>query len=188
MKVTSLACNNCGAPLEVAETTKFATCTHCGSRLSITHTGSAAYTEVLAQIGQHTEQMSDDLAAIRLHNELERLDREAQDARVKWQSHLSHISTTVAEARRFDKGSSRAKLGLLISAVLLLGTLSSNGAWIIPFGIGIWAFLALRNSQSHARKHNDWKQYYQKQQQLFSDAEQGYNAKRTDIIRRLEQV
>ncbi len=78
MKVESLACNNCGAPLEVAETTKFATCTHCGSRLSISRSGSAAYTEVLAQIGQHTEQMSDDLTAIRLHNDLERLDRDWQ--------------------------------------------------------------------------------------------------------------
>ncbi len=120
MKVESLACNNCGAPLEVAETTKFATCTHCGSCLSITRSDSAAYTEVLAQIGQHTEQMSNDLIAIRLHNELERLDRDWQTQREQEEARLTNLSKTVSEAKKLDKGTTRPILGLMVGGILLL--------------------------------------------------------------------
>jgi DNA-directed RNA polymerase subunit RPC12/RpoP len=104
MQVQALSCNNCGAPLEVPPTTAFATCGHCGSRLAIKRTENAAYTEVLGNISQNTEtisrhtgQMSNDLAAIRLQNELDRLER---DWAARLQTYRAAKTITLQSARR----------------------------------------------------------------------------------------
>jgi hypothetical protein len=93
MEVESLTCSNCGAPLDVPPTAAYVTCRHCGSRLSITRTGSASYTEVLERIGEHTEQMREDLGAIRLQNELEQVDREWQIDREQFRVEGEHGSS-----------------------------------------------------------------------------------------------
>ena len=75
----SVNCNNCGAPLEVAPTTQFVTCARCGTHLAIRRTGTSAYTEpqgqaaTVEELGRH---LDDQLAGIRLQNEVARLDRE----------------------------------------------------------------------------------------------------------------
>ncbi|MBN1516753.1 hypothetical protein JXA32_09315 [Candidatus Sumerlaeota bacterium] len=76
MKLQSMQCNNCGATLEVPESTRFLTCNYCNSKLSVHREGSASYTEVLEKIEQRTEKIDENLEIIKLQHELERLDRE----------------------------------------------------------------------------------------------------------------
>lgn len=76
MKLLSVKCNDCGAPLEVAESTRFVTCNHCGSQLAVQRTASSVFTEKLEQLSQKTDQIAGNLEVIRLQNELERIDRE----------------------------------------------------------------------------------------------------------------
>ena len=76
MKLLTLSCNECGAPLEVPESAKFVTCGFCSSRLAVQHTSNAVYTEALEKIGKQTEQLAQDVETIKLQNQLERLDRE----------------------------------------------------------------------------------------------------------------
>src|SRR5438034_11615303 len=75
-QVTSVACNHCGASLEVGLTTRFVTCAYCGSRLEVHRSGSSLYTEVLEAIDQRTQRMEQDLGLIKRQNEVGRLDRE----------------------------------------------------------------------------------------------------------------
>jgi hypothetical protein len=81
MKVLSLTCNHCGAPLEVPESTRFLTCRFCNSRLEIHQDGAAAYTEVLEALDQRTARMEDQLNVLQIQNEVERLDREWESER-----------------------------------------------------------------------------------------------------------
>ena len=81
MRVESVSCNNCGAPLEVGAGTNYVTCGHCGSRLAVRRTGSSAYTELLEEIDQKTDVMARQLAELRHHAELERIDREWEQER-----------------------------------------------------------------------------------------------------------
>lgn len=81
MKVISLACNHCGAPLEVREKTRFATCQFCHAKLAIHREGNAAFTEVLEQINERTGQIESRLANIELQNEIARIDREWEQER-----------------------------------------------------------------------------------------------------------
>ena len=93
MPVVSVSCNHCGAPLEVAESTRFVTCRHCGSRLKIEHGQGAAYTEVLEELQATQREMADDIETLRLQNELERVDRE-------WSDEQRSFETTDKHGRR----------------------------------------------------------------------------------------
>lgn len=57
MRVISLTCDKCGAPLEVGEKVRFFTCAFCGSRLAMHHAGGAVYTEALGRIDEKTDRI-----------------------------------------------------------------------------------------------------------------------------------
>ena len=75
-EITSVACNHCGAPLEISPTTNFVTCSYCGYKLQVHRSASSVYTEVLQSIDQRTARIEEDLDQIKRQNEIERLDRE----------------------------------------------------------------------------------------------------------------
>ena len=81
MEVETVACNNCGAPLEVGPGTNYVTCAHCGSRLVVKRTPTSVYTELLEKLDQKTDVMTRQLAQIAYQNELERIDREWEQER-----------------------------------------------------------------------------------------------------------
>ena len=76
MRLVSLNCNQCGAPLEVPEKVQFASCAYCSARLSIQRSGGAVYSQTLDEVEKRTEQIADDLETIKLQNELASLDRQ----------------------------------------------------------------------------------------------------------------
>jgi transcription elongation factor Elf1 len=76
MKALSVSCQNCGAPLEVAEGVRFITCGFCNSRLEIHRSPTSVYSELIDKIERRTEEMAENLGVIRIQNELEQLDRE----------------------------------------------------------------------------------------------------------------
>lgn len=76
MRLVSLNCNQCGAPLEVPEKVQFVTCGYCSARLSIQRSGGAVYSQALDEVEKRTEQIADDVETIKLQNELAALDRQ----------------------------------------------------------------------------------------------------------------
>ncbi len=84
METIPLSCGKCGAPLEAPAGTDHLTCGYCSSRLVVRRSGGAIFTEVLAEIREKTERMSENLEVIRLQNDLERLDREWQMGRERY--------------------------------------------------------------------------------------------------------
>ena len=76
MQIENIACNSCGAPLEVSATTQFATCRHCGAKLSIQRTDTAIFTEILEKLTTKTDQLSEQVNNLSGLSELAALDRE----------------------------------------------------------------------------------------------------------------
>lgn len=76
METLSVRCNHCGAPLQVAENTRFVTCQFCHSSLEVKRTESSLFTEEVARIAENTGKMAESLEVIQVQNEIERLDRE----------------------------------------------------------------------------------------------------------------
>ncbi|PKN45903.1 MAG: hypothetical protein CVU59_07665 [Deltaproteobacteria bacterium HGW-Deltaproteobacteria-17] len=79
LKMLTLSCNECGAPIDVPERTNFFTCNFCGSRLSVQRTEGASYTETLEALDRKTETLAREVEVLKLQNELERVDREWQE-------------------------------------------------------------------------------------------------------------
>jgi uncharacterized Zn finger protein (UPF0148 family) len=76
MKLLSLTCQHCGAPLEVPAKITQLTCQFCGTRLKVQRTGSAAYTETLEEVAQQVARVADNTDQLKLEQEIARLDRE----------------------------------------------------------------------------------------------------------------
>lgn len=76
MKLEKLACNSCGAPLEVPESAKFVTCNHCSTQLAVTRTESVSFTEAFDRLAGQTEELHDRVRRLAIENELAILTRE----------------------------------------------------------------------------------------------------------------
>ena len=74
MKILTLNCNACGAPLEVSAKAKYVTCRYCEAQLVVKHEESAAWTEAV-------EEIASNVAVLELDVELMKLDREWEQER-----------------------------------------------------------------------------------------------------------
>ena len=82
--IITLSCNKCGAPLKVPAGTAYATCAHCGTSLQI-HVGEGAYyTSVLESLGASVNRIDQDVSAIRLQGELERLEKDWEEIKAQY--------------------------------------------------------------------------------------------------------
>ena len=75
MKVLSLNCNHCGAPIDAPVKAKFVTCSFCDARLTVQRTGSSYSTEILEELQATTQSIARDVAKIKTRSEVEDLDR-----------------------------------------------------------------------------------------------------------------
>ena len=90
MTTEQIACNSCGAPLEVLESTRFATCHHCGARLAIQRTESATFTEAIEKLEAVTGRLEERVDSLTTHNEIEALDRRWQLERDNYMVSTKH--------------------------------------------------------------------------------------------------
>ena len=84
MKIISLNCNHCGAPLDAPIKAKFITCSFCDSRLAIQKTGTSYSTELLEELQETTESLAKDVAIMKRRSDIEQLDR-------MWESEKAHF-------------------------------------------------------------------------------------------------
>jgi hypothetical protein len=176
MKVLSLACNRCGAPLEVREKTRFATCQFCHAKLAIHQEGNAAFTEVLEQINERAGQIENRLANIELQNEVARIDREWEQEREGYYIRGKHGSRHLP-----------SKVGSVATTIIMGGfglfwtaMAARTGAPMAIFGIifigvaivtGLWGFAKATQYETGRRA------YERRRMSAFSgETDQGFGA------------
>ena len=168
MELTSLACNHCGAPLQVPETARFVTCNHCGAQLQVQRGDSAAWTEVVERLEQNQESVDRRLAAIEIENEIARLDR-------AWDRERESYQITTKDGGKRDPSTTGAAVGLaavtLVGFVMIGGIASAGGGAIvfIPLLVIGAAVFGLMQSMAKAKQMAQGKQRYQrKRRELMS--------------------
>ena len=119
MKLISVCCNHCGAPLDVSEQSRFVTCSHCNSRLIVQHTGNAVYTELLESLQQRTEEIADEVELLRLQADLTQLESDWEKCDTNDASAMVYRCVVVS------------LLGTLLAIVLFV----ANDPLSIPLGI-----------------------------------------------------
>jgi hypothetical protein len=155
MKVLSLTCNHCGAPLQVEENTRYLTCRFCSSQLEVEHSGNVVYTKVLQAIDQRTTEMAKDLDTIKRQNELEQLDREWQREREKHLVRGKNGTTSVPSI-------AGSLIGLVVGVsfgVFWMGlAISTDGPGFLPYVGGLIIFLVVINSLANFQKSANYRE------------------------------
>jgi uncharacterized Zn finger protein (UPF0148 family) len=170
IELISVACNHCGAPLQVQSETRFVTCTYCGAKLEVHRSGNSLYTSVLEAIerqAQQTQRMADDLDVIKRQNEIERLDREWIIRRDRLMTRDKHGHTSTPSAVGSIIGAIvMAVFGIIWTAV----TSSTNAPFFFPlFGV-VFIFIAVGtgiNGALKASQYNDELRCYERQREAL---------------------
>ncbi len=137
MKVISLNCNHCGAPLEVSAKAKYVTCGFCEANLVVEHTGSSYSTAVLEEIRETTAQLARDVAEIKSSSELEQLDKQ-------WERQRSqHMVTGKHGQQSLPTKTGAVVLGTAMGGFGLLWTLFAGGIVSMGIGSGAPAFIGI---------------------------------------------
>jgi DNA-directed RNA polymerase subunit RPC12/RpoP len=168
MKLVSLSCDHCGAPLEVPEKTKFVTCTYCSSRLVVRQTGGAAYTEVLEALDERTEKIADDVEILKLQSQLDRLDHQWMLERERYMVHDKHGH------RRFPSKVGSVLIGVLVIgfAVFWMAIAARHGGLPVLFGflfIAVAIFALVTNMRKADQYERRRRQYERRRDQLLRD-------------------
>jgi hypothetical protein len=164
---------------------------YCRSSLAVRRNESTAYTEVLDRLDVRTERMSEDLVAIRLHNELERMDREWEQTEERFDAETKALARTLAQARSEKPGFVLPVLGL-IAGVVLLFVLEPYGMRVgSPLVQAIiigWSGVALAISIGKVRRLERLEEAYNNLREACLTAEQSYRDGRAELSRRLDQM
>jgi LSD1 subclass zinc finger protein len=178
VELVSVSCNHCGAPLEVPPGTNYVTCAHCGSRLAVKRTGSAVYTELLEKLDQKTDVMTRQLAEIAYRSELERLDREWEEAR-------RGFLTTDKQGRTHEPNALGSQIGGAIAVAfgLFWTLIAATSIWggpaegpfflancmplfgLVIVGLGAWMFV---KGPAQAQRFEAAKQDYRRRRAAVS--------------------
>ncbi|MSR57455.1 MAG: hypothetical protein EXS05_07265 [Planctomycetaceae bacterium] len=166
MPLISLACNHCGAALEIPPDTHFVTCRFCSSQLDVQHAGNAVFTKVLEVLDQRTAAMANDLETIKRQNELERFDREWQRERerylVRGKQGRTTVPTTTTSVMMLAVG--------VVAGVLWIGAATAQAAPfpVLLFGV-MFVLVVIVGSlgiyvkaQTYHRRHRDYESRRQK--------------------------
>ncbi|QDT13989.1 hypothetical protein [Alienimonas californiensis] len=175
----SLLCDRCGAPLTVGPRARFVTCTHCGARLSVHRSDSAAWTETLEEVAAATGRIEAKLDALHRRPQLDALEQE-------WERMQDELGVPVRLGRRRPptaKDASHMALGFQTLAVLTFGAIAIGAAlkgeggaflfgllWASGVGALMWclAWLAQRGGIERVQR--------------YEAAERDYRRRRAELL------
>lgn len=139
MKVVEVRCSGCAAPISVSERARFVTCRFCNAQLSVQHTDSSIFTEVVENMAADTQDSAKSLRIIQLQGELEILDREFEMER-------TNLQTSDKHGRKSDPSIAGGIFALVIGGCfvcLWIGFAVSMGAPIFFPLFGVVMLIAL---------------------------------------------
>ncbi len=182
MKLLALTCNNCGAPIEVPEETKFFTCSHCESRLAVHRSGNAVYTDVLDALQQRAIQIATDMEVLKVQDKLGRLDRQWGADREKLGGGQHGYIRVPTVANAVAVRTVLAAGGILVIVLSLLCTssslLSGNAAGLAMLGVflifaGLLAgHYGVEKADEYQRKKRIWQRRRGELLQVLSDLQE----------------
>ena len=170
MRLESVTCNHCGAPLQVPEGTKYVTCLHCDRQLTVIESGGARFTQVV-------EELHAQVARLTRQNEAEALDR-------AWEREKEqYLETDKDGFKRIPTKSDSVVGGVIIAAFGTAWTIFACGiaggefgglGWLIPlFGIGfvvIGLIRAVSNYQNAERYEQAHREYQERRREVAGES------------------
>jgi len=126
MKLESLTCNNCGGPLEVPEGVNSVRCNHCSSQLAVRREASVTYTELIQQVSDRTERLTEQVVQLRYESELDRIDRD-------WEHQRESLMITNKNGRQSEPSYLQAVVVAVVGGGMCIFAMSVFGPMGVPF-------------------------------------------------------
>ena len=151
-KISKVACQGCGAVLEVDESVRFVTCRYCASRLEICHDPSTIYSKLLEDVVRTQKSAERELRLIRLERQLDRLDK-------TWKSFADSVSRKAKDGTLHEPSGSDSILVMVLTVfigfLLLLVSLDSWDRWplaLLALGVFFTGWTISRHAKRRARE------------------------------------
>ncbi len=130
--VEPVSCAHCGAALEVSPQSNFVTCRYCHQRLHVRRTPSSIFTEAAEQLVASANRLASSVDSMRVHQQIEQLDREFEMAWGKRVLRSTNTKTGFGVAAEFVGG---------LVAIVFLIVWTIGASFMFPpfalFGIGM---------------------------------------------------
>ena len=173
MKLISLNCNHCGAPLEVPESAKFVTCSFCETQLKVERTASTYSTAAIAELKETTDSLSQDVAYLKLQNSLQVLEH-------GWDRQRQTLMTRKKDGSTRGPSSQRAVLvgiaPMAVGVVILFAGLGSPSGGAILFGLAAIVIGIIAGVTEHSRRT------------AYEHAQRRYSRKRAAIRTEMQAI
>ena len=154
--IEKLSCNSCGEPLEVPEGTRCLNCNRCGQSLTVKHSETATLTEAREQLTEVAENLTEDVASLKINQEIHELDRSWESEQDYFKISIMGGDETYASVAEAIFISVTCILVIVFSLMTLLrtGLFSAGGAVSLFFASTGCAWLAaalstLKTAKSH---------------------------------------
>ena len=159
MRIISLACKNCSAPLQIKEETDQLVCARCGAHMCVDRGGGAVSLELVEAIHTGTAQTAAELALVRLNQEwinascrVSGLEHEAEsqtqarDAFKKQvllssseaESTSDRIDQLSKEVDRSNIGPVAVITGIVLALIVVVRAFSESGFWTVLGMLLLW--------------------------------------------------
>lgn len=125
VKLSRIACQQCGANLEIAADVRFVTCRYCSSNLEVVHETSVSFTKQLDELSKRTAGVEHEVRILRLGREIDQLDEQ-------WEAFRQAVSMKTKDGSLVEPDSPGAKVVpflIMVVAAVFLGSIGvSNEA------------------------------------------------------------
>jgi LSD1 subclass zinc finger protein len=179
VKLETINCGNCGAPLQIPETAQFVTCNHCSTSLAVKRMESVTLTEKLEQTNERLDQTERRLAEMVYRNEL------AGETR-RWERQRETLMVTDKHGNK-SKPSGLAGFFVLIASIIisLVASNAVGGLAFLFIFVGIFAFIVSSIKQQEFEKaHRRHKERRQEITDRYTQARD--NNSHSDYLQQLE--
>jgi len=165
MGLVHLACDRCGADIDLPDDARFVTCRYCEAKLEVQHTDGAAFTRVraaVARVEKKTEAIADEVKELRAENralslrsDLEQLDREWDERRKELMNRSKDGTLTVpTTGAAFAVGALAGVAGLFIALNVNGSEGPLAGLVVAVVGLGL-ALMQHGRAEKYARAQTE---------------------------------
>jgi hypothetical protein len=133
MQLDAIACNQCGAPLQIPDALEFVTCNHCGASLAVRREESVTYTEVLSQLAEQTAGLAEQVAHLRYQNAVADVDR-------RWDKQRETLLGRNKDGSTYEPNATVSIIGggvLIVIGIFLAAATGAGGIGMSLIGTGL---------------------------------------------------
>lgn len=147
---TPLLCNQCGASLNVAENTNFASCGYCNSKLKVHRSGGAVFSEVVEAIKERQDHTDNRVRILELENQILRLNQQWEMTKDRFMVHPKEGKPYLPDTKS-GTGNVIGIIAAVVIGFVAVSMVGDIGFLFLLFAVGITVVSAISSSNKREK-------------------------------------